>query len=79
MFKSRYKRRGKRGEQPKPDWAVEVEKTLIDLGMTKTDLAEIIDINYTFLVCLLSGSRISPKTQNMVQNRIMELKEAKRQ
>ena len=73
MFKSRYPTRGKRGEQPKPDWAIEVEKSLVELGMTKTDLAEALNVNYQHMVCVISGSRVSPKTQEKIIRKIKEL------
>ena len=77
MFKSRYlSARGKRGKQPRPDWAVEVEKSLVDLGLNKTELAEMLDCNYSHLVCILSGSRISPATQERIIVKINELKSA---
>lgn len=74
MFKSRYPTRGKRGEQPKPNWAIEVEKSLVDLGLTKTDLAELLNVNYQHMVCIISGSRISPKLQTRILCKIEELK-----
>ena len=76
MFKSRYPVRGKHGGQPKPAWALEAEKDLLELGMSKTDLAALLDVNYAHMVCVISGSRVSPRTVDQIRRKIDELKGA---
>ncbi|MCL1994709.1 MAG: hypothetical protein FWG63_00720 [Defluviitaleaceae bacterium] len=73
MFIPRYKSRGRRGEQPQPPWAVEVEKKLIELRLTKTDFAAMFDLNYTAVVTVLTGSRVSPSVQRQIIAKIREL------
>ena len=73
MFKARYPTRGRRGKHPKPGWAIEAEQRLIGLDISKTTLAEMLDCNYTHLICVMTGSRTSYEVQEKILAKLDEL------
>jgi hypothetical protein len=50
------------------DWAIEVVKKLVELRMTKKDVADILAMNYTQLCGTLSGCRISQIDKQRIIN-----------
>ena len=72
MFKTPYNSVRKR-EFPMPEWAIEVQKKMLNHGISKTELAQMLNINYALLCATLSGSRVSPKTQQRILTKIEEL------
>ena len=66
-------KRGRRGTQPTPEWAIEVEMKLRRLGLTKSDFAKLANLNHSQVVSVLTGSRISPDTQAKILSKVAEL------
>ena len=73
MYKPRYQKRGIRGKQARPTWGLEVEKKLLEMGMTKTDFAAWANLSYQYVVSVISGSRINPGMQEKILAKISEL------
>ena len=69
-----HKRGGRRGPQPQPTWAKDVEKTLIDLGMKKIDLARLLNVNVSHMNGCITGSRVSPVMEKLIIAKVEELK-----
>ena len=57
----------------KPRWAIDVEVVLFKIGLPKRELARLIGVNYSHMVCVLSGSRISPTIQAKILSKVAEL------
>lgn len=45
------------GKYPVPGWAKKARKRLIDKDMTVKDLAEAMDVTYSYLVAVLNGQK----------------------
>lgn len=46
-----------RKKYPSPAWSKKVQKRMVDVGMTKKQLANKLNRNYTQLVCVMNGKR----------------------
>lgn len=49
-----------------PTWSKAAQKKLIDKELTKKDLAEVLKVNYTQMIGVLSGKIINPTMQERI-------------
>ncbi|MCL1994931.1 MAG: hypothetical protein FWG63_01845 [Defluviitaleaceae bacterium] len=56
-----------------PDWGIEVNTTLYKLGMHKTQLARMLNVNYTNMCNVIKGRRVDIKMQDKIIAKIQEL------
>ena len=57
------------------NWSKEVRKKLIDLGMTRRELAQAIGVNYSVMCAVINGNTYRNTVRNKI-NTFLNIKEA---
>lgn len=61
-------------KNPPPEWALDADVRLKRLCMSKTQLAELLDINYTMMCNTMTGYLANkPDIQNLILSKLDEL------